>query len=121
MKDIKANYKLAFLIPTVALLLSGCSSRNRNIVTHASPNQIIIKDLEDGQERLFISPKDSLFQYLRVNDTVEIYVHGNARTKEAYMHRRIFTNSQNLGVTDISLEKALLRSIKENWRNTKTK
>lgn len=122
MKDIKVNYKLAFLIPTAALLLS-CNAKKSNVVICASPNQIIVKDLEDGQERLFIGPNDTYFQYLRTNDTVDIYISRTdfGKAFAEYNGKRIFTNTQEHGITNISLEKARLRFIKENWQNAKTK
>lgn len=109
MKNIKTNYKLAILVPMVALLFTNCSKKN--VVTVASDDKIIIKDLKDNEERLFVGQTQDQFQFLRAGDTIDVCCFNNL----IYKKRRLFTNSSGrIGVSNKSLDIVAVRYVKES-------
>lgn len=72
----KSNLKLNVLYPIIAcLLFAGCDliENKKNVVVVPGKNKIVVKDVKDGQERIFFTNKsDNRFQYLNVGDTINV-------------------------------------------------
>lgn len=72
----KTNLKLNMLYPIIAgLLFTGCDfvEYKDNVVVVPGKNKIIVKDVKDGQERIFFTNKsDNRFQGLNVGDTINV-------------------------------------------------
>jgi hypothetical protein len=72
----KSNLKLNVLYPIIAcLLFAGCDliENKKNVVVVPGKNKIVVKDVKDGQERIFFTNKlDNRFQYLNAGDTINV-------------------------------------------------
>jgi len=72
----KSNLKLNMLYPIIAgLLFTGCDllDNRENVVVVPGKNKIVVKDVKDGQERIFFTNKsDNRFQYLNAGDTINV-------------------------------------------------
>lgn len=72
----KSNLKLNVLYTIIAcLLFAGCElfERKKNVVVVPGKNKIVVKDVKDGQERIFFTNKsDNRFQYLNAGDTINV-------------------------------------------------
>ena len=72
----KSNLKLNVLYPIIAcLLFVGCNSveYKKNVVVVPGKNKIVVKDVKDGNERIFFTNKlDNRFQYLHAGDTINV-------------------------------------------------
>jgi len=72
----KSNLKLNVLYPIIAcLLFAGCDlvEYKKNVVVVPGKNKIVVKDVKDGNERIFFTNKlDNRFQYLHAGDTINV-------------------------------------------------
>lgn len=72
----KSNLKLNMLYPIIAgLLFTGCDllDNRENVVVVPGKNKIVVKDVKDGQERIFFTNNsDNRFQYLNAGDTINV-------------------------------------------------
>ncbi len=72
----KSNLKLNVLYPIIAcLLFAGCDfvEYKKNVVVVPGKNKIVVKDVKDGQERIFFTNTlDNRFQYLNAGDTINV-------------------------------------------------
>lgn len=99
----KSNLKLNVLYPIIAgLLFVGCNSveYKKNVVVVPGKNKIVVKDVKDGQERIFFTNKsDNRFQYLNAGDTI------NVRRRKGYgdyNYYRVFDDDNKILHIDVN-------------------
>ncbi len=127
----KSNLKLNMLYPIIAgLLFTGCGfvECKDNVVVVPGKNKIIVKDVKDGQERIFFTNKsDNRFQGLNVGDTINVR---RRRGYGDYDYYRVFDDDNkyiHIDVNDLhvvrekfrfdSIKNAMLRdSVAQNKR-----
>ena len=109
----KSNLKLNMLYPIIAcLLFAGCDliENKKNVVVVPGKNKIVVKDVKDGQERIFFTNKsDNRFQYLNAGDTI------NVRRRKGYANYDYYKmlNDDNNAA---SVEKRDLHIAQEKFR-----
>ena len=101
----KSNLKLNMLYPIIAcMLFAGCTiyEDEKNVVVVPGKNKIVVKDVKDGQERIFFTNEnDNRFQYLHAGDTVNVW-----RKSGNYYCDKIFNDDGN----DVNIDRQYLRA-----------
>ena len=86
------------------MLFAGCTiyEDEKNVVVVPGKNKIVVKDVKDGQERIFFTNElDNRFQYLHAGDTVNVW-----RKSGNYYCDKIFNDDGN----DVNIDRQYLRA-----------
>ena len=95
-------------------MFAGCdliiNENKKNVVVVPGKNKIVVKDVKDGQERIFFTNKsDNRFQYLHAGDTI------NVRKRKGYAdydYYKVFDDDNNVA----SVEKRDLHIAQEKFK-----
>lgn len=103
MKSAKLDWKLAIVCPVAALVLSGCYTRYPSIIEDISKDKILIKDAEDGKQRILVFPATSKIAAAHIKKSLKYSQAGDTILVRQHKYFGLYEDKKYVDVRDMDV------------------